>query len=341
MDKQTGYNIIAKEMVKHPQIQNTNQALWHIRGCNTPGMIAIDYIFFVEKVFQMRSMRFLYTQNQEFVCANNMTSSEVQNALKSMIHITAETAIKYIDPLINAINNTAQVIHNNSLNFEMLYLINPGKDIAITSKIYSGYAGEYIQIELTPDIKQAISCEISGEIFIEPMTMKVDIENVFMPNHQTYTLRRGRSYEKALLEKSNVDSQFFCFNYTLKHIVDRIGSLQQEKITMLTKDTLKDPISLECFEKPVILPSGQTISQESFFNIVKSGNLECPLSRRPFEIVEVVSNVNVLHFLQAWPRYKYTLLTFIESLQYQQPAEINLPTEMKQAGLKRELSSIL
>jgi hypothetical protein len=163
-------------------------------------------------------------------------------------------------------------------------------------------------VSLTPGVRQAITCEITGETFENPVVMKRD--KLVKNGKKDLILYKGRSYEEQALQRLNVKPTDYFSNITLRNIINRIGSNDIDKIELLIEDRAFDVVSLETLENPVIISSGHTLNKDTIDKLVKK---ECPSTRKPFNQADVIPNINLEQFINEWQICKEQLVQSIEN----------------------------
>lgn len=314
MAPEAGYRILKKKitgMLQDEQnaLKESGKALWLLRESNTKGMLTVDMILWSkeENNWKTKSTRMVLSDNG-WINASNVQLPEVQEALQSAQHITAETAGLHEATLFQYIEN----YDNGMLILENR--INPSKNEQTTSPILSLYQVRDIsRVPLTPGVLQSLTCDITGQIFTNPVVMNVD-QMVRNRDGEDIRLYKGRTYEESALQALRVNPQVYYVNKTLKDVINRLGSADNAKIASLEEDWLKDPVSLETLIEPMILPSTHSLSKDTVEGMIASGRtLQCPMTRIPFTREQVISNENLDHFIQAWPECKALLVPSLSS----------------------------
>lgn len=237
MDPQAGYRKLNKHGHLKTQVKNTNYVIHLTRVSNrNEKMITIDCLFFDKNAWKQDSVRFS-------LCETGWQLAHTKEILENYQPVSTETANKYKDQFNTAINKGISEYFKKDLILDEKYRIIPDIGLQTTCQLYTGYHGTYHRIQLTGDIEQAITCDLTGEFFKEPVIMLEKMENIMGPDRKKYTLREGKSYEKSALEKAKVPCNSYKSNETLKQIVDKISPLSQMELSSLTDEHLVDPIS--------------------------------------------------------------------------------------------------
>ncbi len=363
MERHAGYRII-KENAQKMEQENTALAnikqnatpLWLLRESNVAGMLTIDYIYWENKAgcWAENSIRMALT-SAGWIDASDINNPAVQEALKSKRPVTAQMALEHKDSLSSFIGQYHTSSNYAHLQFMLANRQNPGKEQQSKSAVYSGYTTVASQsftpifesiskkptptkIILDPALTQAITCDITGKPFKDPVVL---IQDCMKPNaeNKVLCLKKGRSYEKSALLALGIENKWFYDNFTLNKIIDRLGANDVEKLQSLTDERLLDNVLLETYIDPYILPSGHSFSKCVIDEMVKSGRtLQCPNTREKFEKKQAVQNVNLKHFIFAWPASQEKLINHIEQKRKNEEVmELVNPTETKRARSSSKL----
>lgn len=328
MDRNVGYaklKDMANDLPHIAQVKETGQSLWLLRESNTQrGMLTVDIIRWDTNNNRWRenSTRMALHIDNGWIDASDTKLPEVKEAMKSMHQVNARSAGQHQDSLMKYLGDlpTFKLLVENRLN--------PSKSQQAKSSIYSQYTstaniGRSAENEnskktatsvlLTPDIIQAISCEISGKVLQKPMVLKADMARP-NPNGHTMHLNRGKSYELAELQRLGISANFYCPNFVLAKIISRLGCNNIGLIENLESDRLIDPVMLEILDDPYILPSGHSLSKTTIDGMIASNrSLKCPQTQQPFTKENIVSNINLARFIRAWPESKALLIKSIST----------------------------
>lgn len=268
MDPHAGYRIINKQISLKNQLKQTNYVVWLPRVSNqSEEMVTIDCAFFEKNAWKNSSIRFLLSENG-WILAHD------KKILADFKPVSTEIANKYKDQFYLAINKGVSEHLQKELILDEKYRVNPEISLRSTNELLSGYHGTFHRIQLTPDVEQAITCDLTGEYFQEPVIMLKTMQNIKASDGKHYTLYEGRSYDKSALEQANISCDFYQPNEALKQITSKISPLSQMELSLLAEEHLEDPVSL---------------------------------------LWNDASNRNVCNFVQAWPRFKGFLQEHLKS----------------------------
>lgn len=311
MSQQAGHRILLEKLSKIDEdiLKENDQALWLLRESRYKSMLTIDYLIWDKEnnTWTTHSTRMLLS-NIGWINADEINSPIIKEARKTAEEIDANTASQYENSLIEYIETCPLA------KFIIANRMNPAKHDQSTSLVFSGYQVKNQDeanygVILLPGVKQAITCEITGQCFRNPVVMKeCSLVNL---NGSYLKLYSGRSYEKSQLIMLGVKSSSYYENRALKSIINRLGAKDSKKIELLIEDCAKDAVTLETYLDSRIIPSGQTYSLESINNIIKSQKLECPITRKAFTKQEVITNVNVDYFILEWPANKDLIINLL------------------------------
>ncbi|MGE3318283.1 MAG: U-box domain-containing protein [Candidatus Berkiella sp.] len=312
MDANSGYALLmnkAKDLPNIAQIKASGQPLWLLRESNTQvGMLTVDFITWNEEKNNWipQSTRMALHPQKGWINASDPKNPDFIEAKQSMTQVNAETADKHQQSLqayLDAFPNARFSLENR---------MNPLKSQQAQAPIYTTYitdqqpANQKALVPLTPGVAQAITCELSGKVFKDPVVLNRDIT---LPGVSGRQLKLGRSYEKSELEKLGINSSNFYANFTLKKIVNRLGCNDAGLMENLSNDRLVDPVMLDTMSNPQILPSSHSLSKETIDGMIASGRtLRCPETQQPFTQQNVVPNVNLDRFIKAWPECQRLLV---------------------------------
>ncbi|MGE3319886.1 MAG: U-box domain-containing protein [Candidatus Berkiella sp.] len=304
MAPSAGYDILFKQLDQFSQanlLNEINRCIWLIRESNVPGMLTIDYIKLHDETheWQCCSIRMALTA-QGWVSALN------PGKVVMLENITAENAAVHEQSLTDYITQ----LQNGK--FGIKNRVNPRKDEQTQCEVYTKYIvniGEdgapgkrRREVELSPGVKQAITCELSQKPFKNPVVLRQNLR-VRVQGWQFIDLYKGRSYEESELVKLNVAKQCYYTNFVLKNLINRLGCPDESKIESLSDDKLEDSVFYEQLENPVIIPSGHSFSQatiDKMHVVANHGEMHCPLTRQPFTMDQAVENINLNNFINSW-----------------------------------------
>lgn len=318
MDRNLGYSRLkeaANELPHIAQVKESGQCLWLLRESNTqPGMLTADFIHWDKENNRWleKSTRMALHREKGWINASAPNNPEVKEALKSIHTVNAKSAGRHQESL------TSYLSSFSPFNLLVQNRLNPSKSQQAQLSLYSQYTSHAkaaassshskTPVLLTPDIIQAISCEISGKVLKVPVVLIRDI-TIANPEGYPMKLSKGKSYELAELQRLGVDSKDYYPNFVLQKIISRLGSNDAGLIEKLETERLIDPVLLETLADPYILPSGHSLSKASIDGIIASGrSLRCPQTQLPFTKENIVRNVNLTRFIEAWPNSRAALI---------------------------------
>jgi hypothetical protein len=320
MDRNVGYRhlkMLADDLPNIAQIKETGQALWLLRESNTQkGMLTVDYIFWDNKInnWYENSTRMALHPIKGWVNASNVDDPSFKEAMATISEVNSETAEKHqgsLETYLSTLPYTLTITNR----------MNPTKQEQANQGIYTGYVTvgddkptHKVSVPLIPATTQAITCELSGKVFKNPVVLT---KNITIPGQGgiSIQLNKGKSYEKAELEKIGVDSAYYFVNFVLQKIINRLGCGDNALMNNLSHAWLIDPVMLETLEDPYILPSGHSLSKETINGMIASGRtLRCPQTQAPFT-KDLVPNINLDRFIKAWPTCQEQLIESINTRQ--------------------------
>ncbi len=344
MQPETGWKRLTTQANKRPDLQvikDSGTVLWLLRASRQPGMLTIDCIAWdKEKGDWAKSNTRMALTPAGWINASDINSPIIQEALKSMQNISPKEAGKHKDSLekyISDYNVNSSTVKGLAWRFKIENRVNPKKSEQTNTSLYTDYiiaeiddlpqpppiltaakliekkdaSKKVTQVSLTPDVIQAISCEITGQTFKEPVVILSDML-IKTKEGVSFQLRKGQSYEKAALLAAGVGAANFYVNFQLGKIIDRLGANNAEKLEKLEAERLQDAVFLDTMEDPYILPSGHSFNKRTIDEMVRSGrSLACPNTRTPFQIANVVKNINLEQFTQTWPGCRDQLIESI------------------------------
>lgn len=302
-----GYAFLEQQraQVNDDQLAEYNHCIWLLRESNVKGMLTIDFTLWnaEKKQWQNSSIRMALTAKGWVKALNPAEVVMLEN-------ITAESAAAHEQSLtehISGLRNGLFTTHNR---------LNPRKEQQTEAGIYSSYITVSEEgkprsrmVDITPGVKQAITCELSKKVFKKPAVMNRNM-NVRVHGWQFINLYKGRSYEESELLALNVPRSCFYHNYFLAKAINRLGCTDDTKIDSLAKDLLEDGVLLEQLNNPRILPSGHSFSESTILELYAASindEMKCPLTRAVFTLNDVVENINLNRFIQEWPLGKQIL----------------------------------
>jgi hypothetical protein len=266
-----------------------------------------------------------------WINATNSNLPAVKAALQNLQTVTSEDAHMHKESL-------EQYIRGYKFDhFDVKDRINPAPEEQTESELYSNYVSiarhedhrpeavlashlgqekaekKASKVSLTPAVLQAVSCNLTGKPFKDPVVMKEDmkIETKF----GAYVLRKGHSYEKSAVLNAKVPENKFYANFMLKRVIDSLGANDPAKLENLTEARLQDPVLLDQIKDPVILPSGHSYSAETIEDLEKSNKRTCPNTRQPFNPGDPVRNVNLDLFNRGWEECRKKLLSSVPKVE--------------------------
>ncbi len=323
MDRNVGYRHLkrmADELPNIAQIKETGQTLWLLRESNTQkGMLTVDFISWDNKTNDWRenSTRMALHPDKGWINANKSDDPSFKEAMESISAVNSETAEKHQGSLQTYLSTLP-------CKLTIEYRMNPAKQEQANQGIYTHYVivdsdepTHKVSVPLTPSITQAITCELSGKVFKNPVVL---IRDITIPGGggRMIQLNQGKSYEKSELEQIGIYPNNYHTNFVLQKIINRLGCGDKGLMENLTNDRLIDPVMLEMLEDPYILPSGHSLSKITIDGMIASGRtLRCPQTQTPFTKEEVTFNINLDRFIKAWPDCQKQL---VESMKTEQSA---------------------
>lgn len=314
MDRNAGYKKLKDHAAHLPnlaEIIKSGTTLWLLRESNTQvGMLTVDFIIWDKEKNNWRenSTRMALHPDKGWINASDVTAPLFQETMAAISKVNSETAAKHQDSLQSYLS---------TLSFNLLVenRMNPAKNEQATQPIYTSYvtigedhpANKKVLVSLTPATAQAITCELSGKVFKDPVVLKRDL--ILTIHKNPVKLTKGKSYEKAELQKLGVYPNNYYANFTLNKIINRLGCNSTALIENLSQDRLIDPVMLDTLKEPYILPSGRSISKDTVDGMIASGrSLRCPETQQPFTKEEAIPNINLDRFIQAWPACQEKLI---------------------------------
>lgn len=311
------FNAMSSEEKK--QLGQNKEGLWLIRESATQlGVIVIQYIHWDDNQWKEGAGKLAYLPGKGW-------TSDTSN-LSYFLPITNDN--------INECFNSLLMCLPSSPHFLLKHLINPRQkpdnargekdEVSFETTVLTRYQRAFVEqksnakkreavtnienqtavkVKLSAGMIQAITCELSGKTFSDPVIMNEDVKI------GSIKLVKGTSYERKELEKLKVKTSKYYDNLNLKFAVNRLGCNDSGKIRSFTEERLQDPIELDTLADPHILPSGHSFSKTSIDGMITSNrSLKCPNSRQPFTQDQVVPNTNLNAFLHEWPACKKIML---------------------------------
>jgi len=296
-----GYAILEQQRahLNDDRLAEYKHCLWLLRESNVKGMLTIDFALWnaEKKQWQNSSIRMALTAKGWVKALNPAEVVMLEN-------ITAESAAAHEQSL------TAHITGLNNGLFTTKNRLNPRKEQQTQAAIYTSYVDiseegklRSRMVDLSPGVKQAITCELSKQVFKSPVVMNRNM-SVRVRGWEFINLYKGRSYEESELIALNVPRSCFYHNYFLAHAINRLGCTNDSKIESLAEDILVDGVEIDQLKEPQILPSGHSFSKSTIHDLSAAsitGEMACPITRGNFRLNDVVENINLERFIQEWP----------------------------------------
>ena len=322
MDRNVGYRLLktkAEGMLNIAQIKQNEEIIWLLRESNTQkGMLTVDYISWdnIKQIWKENSTRMALHPNKGWIPTSDTNSPDFIEAMKSINKVDSDTAGEHQATLQAYLSKLPYALNVQNR-------MNPTKQEQAKQGIYTSYIvvgadrpSNKVSVPLTPPITQAISCELSGKVFKDPVVL---IRDITIPGGggRPIQLNKGKSYERSELEKIGIDPANYYTNFVLSKIINRLGCGDKGLIENLSDDRMVDPVMLETLADPYILPSSHSLSKQIIDGMIASGrSLRCPQTQQPFTQQTAIANVNLDRFIKAWPTCQALL---IESLDKRNP----------------------
>lgn len=348
-----GWSILANAINSSSHLKNAmlmGKAVYLIRVSNTDNhMLTKEYVILKnidaikEKLFASENIdhwNTRYMLSPSGWCeANKLDDPEIKKIRETMIEVDPDTIGRhYVEQLERLICSDP--------TFETQHRVNPPKNQQTRCEIYSSYSASRTkkeEVRILPELRQSITCEITGKPFKDPV--------IVTKNHTTargWMLYSGRSYERSKLQELNVPSGLYRDNYPLKKAIMRLGSGQTERIETLGDkleiDNLDDhlnqlAISARSFSKmntdSEVVDLENRIANLTISVRKTTNNTSMEVDQDPFEEqeenIEVIPNLNLQQFVRGWPLNKDSLFADLESKKRQKvDRDDDLPKAKKQ-----------